>query len=130
MITEIQHKSLGMASEVFDPLGKNIEHTGEPGELVCTKPHPSLPVRFWGDTADGKKLRETYFSFFPGEFPHCSLLSQQDKLRPNRYLAPRRLYGGQPSNQGNHDLGQKVCLFPPFLSIIGETDVYFLVTVS
>ncbi|THU77195.1 acetyl-CoA synthetase-like protein [Dendrothele bispora CBS 962.96] len=65
-VGEIQHKSLGMASEVFDPLGKNIEHTGEPGELVCTKPHPSLPVRFWGDTADGKKLRETYFSFFPG----------------------------------------------------------------
>ncbi|THU96731.1 acetoacetate-CoA ligase [Dendrothele bispora CBS 962.96] len=65
-VGEIQHKSLGMAVEVFDPSGKNIEHTGEPGELVCTRPHPSLPVRFWGDTPDGKKLRETYFSFYPG----------------------------------------------------------------
>ncbi|KAF5355503.1 hypothetical protein D9758_006409 [Tetrapyrgos nigripes] len=65
-VGEIQHKSLGMAVEVFDPTGKNIEHTGEPGELVCTRPHPSLPVRFWGDTPDGKKLRETYFSFYPG----------------------------------------------------------------
>jgi len=52
--------------EVFDQDGKNIEHTGEPGEMVCTRPHPSLPVKFWGDTPDGKKLRETYFSFYPG----------------------------------------------------------------
>ncbi len=65
-VGEIQGKSLGMKVEVFDPSGKNIEHTGEPGELVCTRPHPSLPVSFWGDTPDGKKLRETYFSFYPG----------------------------------------------------------------
>lgn len=63
---EIQYKFLGMKVEVFDQDGKNIEHTGEPGEMVCTRPHPSLPVKFWGDTPDGKKLRETYFSFYPG----------------------------------------------------------------
>lgn len=55
-----------MKVEVFDQDGKNIEHTGEAGEMVCTRPHPSLPVQFWGDTPDGKKLRETYFSFYPG----------------------------------------------------------------
>ncbi|KAL0578859.1 hypothetical protein V5O48_003139 [Marasmius crinis-equi] len=65
-VGEIQGKALGMKIEVFDPDGKNVEHTGEPGELVCTRPHPSLPIKFWGDTPDGKKLRETYFSFFSG----------------------------------------------------------------
>ncbi|KAJ4483937.1 acetoacetyl-CoA synthetase [Lentinula aciculospora] len=65
-VGEIQHKALGMAVEVFDEDGKNIEHTGQAGELVCTRPHPSLPVMFWGDTPDGKKFRDTYFNFYPG----------------------------------------------------------------
>ncbi|KAE9391898.1 acetoacetyl-CoA synthetase [Gymnopus androsaceus JB14] len=65
-VGELQHKSLGMKVEVFDQDGNNIEHTGEAGELVCTRPHPSLPVKFWGDTPDGRKLRDTYFSFYPG----------------------------------------------------------------
>ena len=54
-----------MKVEVFDPDGNNIEHTGQPGELVCTRPHPSLPLAFWGDDS-GKKLREAYFSMYPG----------------------------------------------------------------
>lgn len=64
-LSEIQVKSLGLKVEVFDASGKNIEHTGEPGELVCTRPHPSLPLYFWND-ATGQKLREAYFSTFPG----------------------------------------------------------------
>ena len=63
---EIQVKDLGMKIEVFDPLGNNIEHTGQPGEMVCTRPHVSLPIAFWGDE-QGKKLRESYFSTYPGE---------------------------------------------------------------
>lgn len=63
---ELKVKSLGMKVEVFDPEGNNIEHTSEPGELVCTRPHPTIPLFFWGDTPDGKKLRETYFSTYPG----------------------------------------------------------------
>ncbi|KAF8199878.1 acetoacetyl-CoA synthetase, partial [Mycena galopus ATCC 62051] len=62
---EIQHKSLGMKVEVFDAEGNNIEHTGVPGELVCTRPHPSLPVRFWGDDS-GAKFRDAYYSTYPG----------------------------------------------------------------
>ena len=62
---EIQVKDLGMKVEVYDSDGNNIEHTGQPGELVCTRPHPSLPLAFWGDDT-GKKLREAYFSMYPG----------------------------------------------------------------
>lgn len=62
---EIQVKSLGMKIEIFDPFGKNIEGSGEPGELVCTRPHPSLPLYFWGDQ-NGSTLRKAYFEFYPG----------------------------------------------------------------
>ncbi|TFK44324.1 acetoacetyl-CoA synthetase [Crucibulum laeve] len=62
---EIQAKSLGMKVEVFDPVGNNIEHICQPGELVCTRPHPSLPVCFWGDE-NGQKFHDAYFSIYPG----------------------------------------------------------------
>jgi acetoacetyl-CoA synthetase len=66
MCTEIQGKALGMKVEVFDASGNNIEHTGEPGEMVCTRPHISLPVSFWGDDS-GEKFRKAYFDHFPGK---------------------------------------------------------------
>lgn len=62
---EIQAKTLGMKVEIFDPEGKNIEDTGLPGELVCTRPHPSLPLGFWGDES-GEKFRKAYFDTYPG----------------------------------------------------------------
>ncbi|KAF4567314.1 hypothetical protein EYR40_006311 [Pleurotus pulmonarius] len=62
---ETSCKALGMKVEVFDPHGNNIEHTGEPGEMVCTRPHPSLPLYFWGDEG-GKKYRSAYFEMYPG----------------------------------------------------------------
>ncbi|KJA27864.1 hypothetical protein HYPSUDRAFT_35033 [Hypholoma sublateritium FD-334 SS-4] len=62
---EIQAKELGMKVEVFDHLGNNIEHLVQPGELVCTRPHVSLPIAFWGDHS-GQKLKEAYFSTYPG----------------------------------------------------------------
>ncbi|KAI0786787.1 acetoacetate-CoA ligase [Abortiporus biennis] len=62
---ELQGKSLGMKIEVYDSNGKNIEDTGEPGELVCTRPHPSLPICFWNDPK-GERLRKSYFEQFPG----------------------------------------------------------------
>ncbi|TFK70614.1 acetoacetate-CoA ligase [Pluteus cervinus] len=62
---EIQCKSIGMKVEVYDPHGQNIEHTGQAGELVCTRPHPSLPLFFWGDK-NGEKLKEAYYNMYPG----------------------------------------------------------------
>lgn len=54
-----------MKVEVFDHLGNNIEHLVQPGELVCTRPHVSLPIAFWNDHS-GQKLKEAYFSTYPG----------------------------------------------------------------
>ena len=42
---------------------------GEVGELVVRRPMPSMPLFFWGDR-DGSRLRESYFSVFPGVWRH------------------------------------------------------------
>ena len=39
------------------------------GELVCTKPFASMPVKFWNDP-DGKKYHAAYFERFPGVWHH------------------------------------------------------------
>jgi acetoacetyl-CoA synthetase len=64
---EIQAKGLGMAVEVFDETAKPVK--GEKGELVCTKPFPSMPVGFWNDP-DGAKYRAAYFEKYPNVWRH------------------------------------------------------------
>ncbi|MBI2382741.1 MAG: acetoacetate--CoA ligase [Gammaproteobacteria bacterium] len=64
---ELQCRGLGMAVEVFDPAGKPLE--GQPGELVCTKAFPSMPLGFWNDP-DGRRYRAAYFERFPGAWHH------------------------------------------------------------
>ena len=64
---ELQALSLGMAVDVYDEQGRPVR--GEPGELVCTKPFPSMPVAFWNDP-DGAKYHAAYFDYFPGVWRH------------------------------------------------------------
>ena len=64
---EIQAKGLGMAVDVFDESGKKLE--GRKGELVCTRPFPSMPVGFWNDPG-GAKYRAAYFEKYPGVWRH------------------------------------------------------------
>ena len=64
---EIQCKGLGMAVEVFDREGRPVR--GGKGELVCTKPFPSMPVGFWND-AGGSRYRAAYFDRFPNVWRH------------------------------------------------------------
>ncbi|MCC6317590.1 MAG: acetoacetate--CoA ligase [Gemmatimonadaceae bacterium] len=64
---ELQARGLGMAVEVFGAEGRPVR--GEPGELVCTRPFPSMPVAFWNDP-DGAKYRAAYFDAWPGVWRH------------------------------------------------------------
>ena len=59
---EIQCPGLGMAVDVY---GENGPVRGERGELVCTRPFPSMPLGFWGEPDDDRFL-DAYFSRFPG----------------------------------------------------------------
>jgi len=64
---EISCRYLGAAVEAFDDNGRSV--VGEQGELVLTKPMPSMPVGFWGDD-DGSRYRAAYFDTYPGVWRH------------------------------------------------------------
>jgi acetoacetyl-CoA synthetase len=64
---ELQCLGLGMAVEVLSPDGRPVIH--EKGELVCTKPFPSMPLYFWNDE-DNKKYFNAYFSKFNNIWSH------------------------------------------------------------
>ena len=64
---ELQTRGLGMAVDVFDDTGNSVR--GRAGELVCTRPFPSMPVRFWNDP-DGSKYRSAYFETFSNVWRH------------------------------------------------------------
>ena len=73
---EIQAKGLGMAVEVFDEQGNPL--VGEKGELVCTRPFPSMPLGFWNDP-DGAGYRAAYFEKYPNVWHHgdwCEITGQ------------------------------------------------------
>ena len=65
---EISCRYLGAAVEAFDAAGRPCP-VGEQGELVVTRPMPSMPVGFWGDT-DGSRYQAAYFDYFPGVWRH------------------------------------------------------------
>jgi acetoacetyl-CoA synthetase len=56
-----------MAVDIYDPSGRSLR--GEPGELVCTRPFPSMPIAFWND-ADGSRYRAAYFEHYPNTWRH------------------------------------------------------------
>ncbi len=64
---ELQAPALGASVESWDPDGKPL--IGEVGELVITKPMPSMPIYFWGDE-DGSRYRDAYFDTYPGIWRH------------------------------------------------------------
>ncbi|MBQ1082496.1 acetoacetate--CoA ligase [Nocardiopsis sp. B62] len=73
---EIQSRGLGMAVASWDPDGNEL--VGEVGELVVTEPAPSMPVFLWGDT-DGERLRDSYFSVYPGIWRHGDWIEITDR---------------------------------------------------
>ena len=64
---ELSAPYLGVALDAWDESGKPVR--GEVGELVITKPMPSMPVSFWND-ADGSRYRSAYFEMFPRVWRH------------------------------------------------------------
>ena len=64
---ELQCRGLGMAVDVYDEAGHPLQ-SGK-GELVCTRPFPSMPVGFWNDP-DGMRYHAAYFERFPRVWCH------------------------------------------------------------
>ncbi|MFE3165443.1 acetoacetate--CoA ligase [Streptomyces sp. NPDC059224] len=64
---EIQAPNLGVAVESWSQDGKRV--VDEVGELVVTRPTPSMPLYFWSDP-DDQRYRDSYFAMFPGVWRH------------------------------------------------------------
>jgi acetoacetyl-CoA synthetase len=73
---EISCRMLGAKVEAFDEAGRSV--VGREGELVITAPMPSMPVGLWGDH-DGSRLREAYFSTYPGAWRHGDWLTVTER---------------------------------------------------
>jgi acetoacetyl-CoA synthetase len=61
---EHTHRNLGVAAYAFDAAGHPV--TNQVGEMVITKPMPSMPVKFWGDDPAMTRYRASYFGTYPG----------------------------------------------------------------
>ena len=64
---EIQNRGLGMDVDIFDEKGFPVKDTK--GELVCKKPFPSMPIKFWNDDGD-KKYKSAYFEKYNNVWHH------------------------------------------------------------
>jgi acetoacetyl-CoA synthetase len=64
---EMQCRCLGAKVEAFDDAGRPL--IDEVGELVCSAPMPSMPLKFWNDPED-RRYRESYFDMYPGIWRH------------------------------------------------------------
>ncbi|MEM1136894.1 MAG: acetoacetate--CoA ligase [Bacteroidota bacterium] len=64
---EIQCRALGCAMDAFDSAGKPLDD--EVGEMVISKPMPSMPVFFWNDP-EMKRYKESYFKMYEGLWRH------------------------------------------------------------
>ena len=64
---EIQARLLGMDVHSWSDSGEELDDAI--GELVVTKPFPSMPIYFWNDEG-GRRYFESYFETFPGVWRH------------------------------------------------------------
>lgn len=63
----MQCRQLGSAVEAWDEAGRAV--IGAVGELVCTRPIPSMPLYFWGDL-DNERYLSSYFDAYSGIWRH------------------------------------------------------------
>ena len=96
---------LGMAVEIWDENGKNIENSGQKGDLVITKPFFSMPISFWGK--DGmKKYENAYFTTYPGVWCHGDFITKN--VKTGGYVILGRSDGVLNPQGKKHFLGTRV----------------------
>lgn len=71
----LQGPLLGVAVQARNEDGEPVVE--EVGELVVTRPMPSMPVGFWGDP-DGSRYRNSYFQLFPGSWAQGDWITESE----------------------------------------------------
>ena len=101
---EVAVKELGMDVDAFGADGMPVSE-GEAGELVCKKPFPNMPVKFWNDPK-GQRYRKSYFEGFANVWAHGDL------IRVN------------PETKGIYVLGRSDGVLNPSGVRFGTSDLY------
>lgn len=73
---EIPCRSLGTSVYSYDSGGEPIYN--EVGEMVMTKPLPSMPIFFWADPGN-KRYKDSYYNVYPNIWRHGDLLKITDR---------------------------------------------------
>jgi acetoacetyl-CoA synthetase len=94
---EMQCRALGLKVEAWDDAGRPV--IDEVGELVCSEPFPSMPLRFWND-ADGRRYRESYFEMYPGVWRHADWM----RLVPRPEAVGGVIYGRSDATINRHGI--------------------------
>jgi acetoacetyl-CoA synthetase len=108
---QMQCRELGCAVEAWNERGEPV--IGEVGELVCTRPIPSMPIGFWNDTdaresaggsstvpagaVIGPRYLSSYFDMYPGVWRHGDWL----KITPDGGCI---IYGRSDATINRHGL--------------------------
>jgi acetoacetyl-CoA synthetase len=91
---QMQCRLLGCAVEAWNEEGQPV--IGEVGELVCTRPLPSMPLFFWGDTGNVRYI-SSYFDMYPNVWRHGDWL----KITPDGGCI---IYGRSDATINRHGL--------------------------
>ncbi|MEJ2112460.1 MAG: acetoacetate--CoA ligase, partial [Flavobacteriaceae bacterium] len=73
---EIQCRALGVSLYAFNDNANPVYD--ELGEMVITKPMPSMPIYFWNDK-DNKRYKSSYFEHYPGIWRHGDFIKINSK---------------------------------------------------
>ncbi|NCU18958.1 acetoacetate--CoA ligase [Pallidibacillus pasinlerensis] len=73
---ELQARCLGASVKAFNDVGEEL--IDDIGELVITKPMPSMPIYFWNDP-NNERYKDSYFDMFPGIWRHGDFIKITQK---------------------------------------------------
>ena len=73
---ELSCRMLGAAVAAYDDQGKEL--VDEVGELVITRPMPSMPIYLWNDPS-GSRLHEAYYEPYPNTWRHGDWIRITDR---------------------------------------------------
>jgi acetoacetyl-CoA synthetase len=88
---QMQCRWLGAAVQAWDEQGASV--IDQVGELVCARPIPSMPLRFWNDEGD-RRYRDSYFDMYPGVWRHGDWIRITPRTASDMVEAPAQAATG------------------------------------
>lgn len=114
---QMQVRCLGAAVQAWNEDGQPL--MDEVGELVCTEPMPSMPLRFWNDEGD-RRYREAYFDAYPATAERPAVWRHGDWIR----LIPHHSADGALQSVGSIIYGRSDATINRYGVRMGTAELY------